>query len=40
MPKLSSLQVLERIEECLRDLEAGKELEERETNVLLTTQQR
>lgn len=40
MPKLSSLQVLERIEERLRDLEAGKELEAREINVLLTTQQR
>jgi len=40
MPKLSSLQVLERIEERLRDLEAGKEIEAREINVLLTTQQR
>ena len=40
MPKLSSLQILERIEERLRDLEAGKELEAREINVLLTTQQR
>ena len=40
MPKLSSIQVLERIEERLRDLEAGKELEAREINVLLTTQQR
>jgi len=40
MPKLSSLQLLERIEERLRDLEAGKELEAREINVLLTTQQR
>jgi hypothetical protein len=40
MPKLSSLQILERIEERLRDLEAGKELEVREINVLLTTQQR
>ena len=39
MPKLSSLQILERIEERLRDLEAGKELEAREINVLLTTQQ-
>jgi hypothetical protein len=40
MPKLSSLQVLERIEQRLRHLEAGKELEAREINVLLTTQQR
>ena len=40
MPKLTSLQLLERIEERLRDLEAGKELEAREINVLLTTQQR
>jgi len=40
MPKLSSLQLLDRIEERLRDLEAGKELEAREINVLLTTQQR
>lgn len=40
MPKLSSLQLLERIEERLRDLEAGKELEARKINVLLTTQQR
>jgi len=40
LPKLTSLQVLERIEERLRDLEAGKELEAREINVLLTTQQR
>ena len=40
MPKLSSLQILERIEERLRDLEAGKELEAREINVLLTTKQR
>jgi hypothetical protein len=40
MPKLTSLQVLERIEERLRDLEAGKELEAREINVLLTTQQK
>ena len=40
MPKLTSLQILERIEERLRDLEAGKELEAREINVLLTTQQR
>jgi hypothetical protein len=40
MPKLSSLQLLERIEERLRDLEAGKELKAREINVLLTTQQR
>ena len=40
MPKLSSLQILERIEERLGDLEAGKELEAREINVLLTTQQR
>jgi hypothetical protein len=40
VPKLSSLQILERIEERLRDLEAGKELEAREINVLLTTQQR
>jgi hypothetical protein len=39
MPKLSSLQILERIEERLRDLEAGKELEAREINVLLTTEQ-
>jgi hypothetical protein len=37
MPKLSSLQVLKRIEERLRDLEVGKELEVREINVLLTT---
>ncbi len=40
MPKLSSLQIFDRIEERLRDLEAGKELEAREINVLLTTQQR
>ncbi len=40
MPKLSSLQLFDRIEERLRDLEAGKELEAREINVLLTTQQR
>jgi hypothetical protein len=40
VPKLSSLQILERIEERLGDLEAGKELEAREINVLLTTQQR
>lgn len=40
MPKLSRLQLLDRIEERLRDLEAGKELEVREINVLLTTQQR
>jgi hypothetical protein len=36
VPKLSSLQLLERIEELLRDLEAGKELEASEVNVLLT----
>lgn len=40
MPKLSSLQIFDKIEERLRDLEAGKELEAREINVLLTTQQR
>ena len=40
MPKLSSLQLLERIEERLRDLVAGKGLEAREINALLTTQQR
>ena len=40
MPKLTSIQILERIEERLRDLEAGKEIEAREINVLLTTQQR
>lgn len=40
MPKLTSLQLFDRIEERLRDLEAGKELEAREINVLLTTQQR
>jgi len=40
VPKLSSLQILERIEERLGDLEAGKELEAREINVFLTTQQR
>lgn len=40
MPKLTSLQILERLEERLRDLEAGKELEAREIDVLLTTQQR
>ena len=40
MPTLSSLQLLDRIEERLRDLEAGKELEAREINVLLTAQQR
>ena len=40
MPKLTSLQILERIEERLRDLEIGKEIEAREINVLLTTQQR
>ena len=40
MPELSSLQLLDRIEERLRDLEAGNELEAREINVLLTTQQR
>lgn len=39
MPKLSSLQIFDKIEERLRDLEAGKELEAREINVLLTTQQ-
>lgn len=40
MPKLTSLQLFDRIEERLQDLEAGKELEAREINVLLTTQQR
>ena len=40
MPKLTSLQILERIEERLRDLEAGKDIEAREINVLLTTQQK
>ena len=40
MPKLSSLQIFDRIAERLRDLEAGKELEAREINVLLTTHQR
>jgi hypothetical protein len=40
LPKLTSLQLFDRIEERLRDLEAGKELEAREINVLLTTQQR
>jgi hypothetical protein len=40
MPKLTSLQIFDRIEERLRDLEAGKELEAREINVLLTTKQR
>jgi len=40
MPKLSSLQIFDKIEERLRDLEAGKELEAREINLLLTTQQR
>jgi hypothetical protein len=40
VPKLSSLQIFDKIEERLRDLEAGIELEAREINVLLTTQQR
>ena len=40
MPKLSSLQIFDKIEERLRDLEAGKEIEAREINVLLTTQQK
>ena len=40
MPKLSSLQIFDKIEERLRDLEAGKEIEAREINVLLTVQQR
>ena len=40
MPKLTSIQILERIEERLRDLEAGKEIEAREINVLLTIPQR
>ena len=40
MPKLSSLQILERIEERLRDLEADKDIEAREINVLLTTHQK
>jgi hypothetical protein len=40
MPKLTSLQIFDKIEERLRDLEAGKELGAREINVLLTTQQR
>jgi hypothetical protein len=40
LPKLSSLQLLDRIEERLRDLEAGKDIEAREINVLLTTQQK
>ena len=40
MPKLSSLQIFDKIEERLRDLEVGKELEAREINVLLTTHQR
>jgi hypothetical protein len=40
VPKLSSLQIFDKIEERLRDLEAGKELEAREINVLLTTQQK
>ena len=40
MPKLSSLQIFDKIEVRLRDLEAGKELEAREINVLLTLQQR
>ena len=39
MPKLSSLQIFDKIEERLRDLEAGKELEAREINALLTLQQ-
>ena len=39
MPKLSSLQKYEKYEERLRDLEACKEIEAREINVLLTTQQ-
>lgn len=40
MPKLSSLQIYDKIEERLRDLEAGKDIEAREINVLLTTQQK
>jgi len=40
MPKLSSLQIFDKIEERLRDLQAGKEIEAREINVLLTLQQR
>ena len=40
MPKLSSLQIFDKIEERLRDLEAGKDIEAREINVPLTTQQR
>jgi hypothetical protein len=36
MPKLTSLQIFDKIEERLRDLEAGKELEASEVNVLLT----
>jgi hypothetical protein len=40
MPKLSSLQIFDKIEERLRDLEAGKDIEAREINVLLTTQQK
>ena len=40
MPKLSSLQIFDKIEERLRDLEAGKDIEAREINVLLTLQQR
>ena len=40
MPKLTSLQIFDKIEERLRDLEAGKELGAREINVLLTTEQR
>ena len=40
MPKLSSLQIFDKIEGRLRDLEAGKDIEAREINVLLTVQQR
>ena len=40
MPKLSSLQIFDKIEERLRDLEEGKDIEAREINVLLTTQQK
>jgi len=40
VPKLSSLQIFDKIEERLRDLEAGKDIEAREINVLLTTQQK
>ena len=40
MPKLLSLQIFDKIKERLCDLEAGKKIEAREINVLLTAQQK